>query len=206
MVDLVRVSPCLAACTVLALVLACRMDPRTPSEIVELYFGAIARDPIRTLPLLTPTFHLAHGLRFEVTRDPPPWRQDQAVDAMEAARLEREAASADPSVELERAKLGWLVALTKPAFLERAPWRSFRHESERIHGDHVDVVVHVHEPQYPSFTATFHLARGSPSESWRIDGIEFPEEIGRVAAFLTAPNASLWQEIREIRARGSNAP
>jgi hypothetical protein len=183
------------ATALLAGLLACAGAERTPAQTVERYLDALAADPVRSLELLTPAFHTRHGLRFEEVADRP--------FAAPAAR--RPTPSGDASLELERARLGWLTVLTKRIFALQSPRFRRRVVSEEIRGDAAQVELVV-EPS--GLHARFALRREA-GEPWRIDAVVLPpvSDAQLVAAFLIAPNAELHRRIAERRAStGTSGP
>ena len=167
--------------------LACAPAPRTPTETVERYLEALARDPVRTLVLVTPEFHDRHGLRFEEVADRP-------FAAPAAPRP-----AVDPELERERARLGWLTVLTKRIFALQHDRFRRRVLSERVLGDRAEVAVRVEGAGAPPLDVRFDL-RARP---WRIDAVHLPalDESQWVGAFLVAPDAELHRRIRDLRQR-----
>lgn len=177
-----------AALLLCAAAFGCAPAPPGPAETLERYLDALAGDPIRTLAMLTPGFHDRHGLRFEEVADRP------------FAAPRRAAPSADPLLERERARLGWLTVLTKRIFALQSG--RFRHRvvSEAVRGDVAEVVVQV-EP--PPLEARFELRRGARGGGWQIDAVHLPDldESQWLQAFLIAPDAELHRRIAAARER-----
>lgn len=162
----------------------------TPYETIDRYFRSLARDPIRSLEILTPEFHRGHGLRFELVRDDPVI--DALVEITPGSRAWGDTAlgAIDPELERQRAMLGWLTALTKRAFALRGPIATSR-ISERSEGDRAEAVVRAELDGAAPFDVHFSLVR-DPGGAWRIDAIEIPDEarLHAAAVFLVAPTAA----------------
>jgi hypothetical protein len=184
--------------TALVLVLAilgCGAPDHEPAETVRRYLDAMANDPIRTLTLVTDRFHRAHGLRFEAVRD-----QAFTAERSPAKRFD------DETLELERARFGWLTILTKRFFAIQSERFSHTVAAEEIDGDRARVAVQVVGDSRPALEIRFQLVRERSGAPWRIDGVELPEieqdDLG--AAFLVAPNASLHRRIDARRRRAGS--
>lgn len=170
---------------VAAVLAGCAADPGPgdPGDVVLRYRDALARDPVRTLALLAPAFHRAHGLRFHEVGDLPP--------ASGERRAERPASapppSDDPELELERARLGWLTVLTRPAFARLAPDLALAVEDVDVSDDAARVAARVRMRERPAFRARFRLTRADGV--WRIEAIEIEGEraLHVVPVYLLAP-------------------
>ncbi len=180
----------LAALLGLAL-LACGGPAREPEEVVELYLRCLGRDPVRSLDLLEPAFHAAHGLRFEEVGERP----------FAPAEARRATPSGDAGLELERARFGWLSVLSRRIFALQSPRLQRETRLERVRGDRAWVSVRVRDPVAPALTARFALRRGGDAR-WRIEAVELGEVAPAqlVAAFLTAPNVDLFRRMQARRA------
>lgn len=182
------------ALLLVAVILGCSAPDHEPSETVRRYLDAMANDPIRTLSLVSDHFHTAHGLRFDQVGDQP-----FATQPAPTRRFD------DDSLELERARLGWLTVLTKRFFAIQSGRFTRSIVGEEIDGDRARVVVRVEGGKRPAFEIPLQLVRGGSNAPWRIDGADLPkiadEDLG--AAFLVAPNASLHRRI-DARRRGAS--
>jgi len=164
----------LAACAwALAVALGCSAPAATPSDVAEAYFRAIARDPIRTLPLLTPEFHRRHGLRVATAAD---------VRAAAAQRAPTEPAA---PLALDRFQLGWLVIQSKPELARLAAGWTTRLGNTEQSGDTASVSMRVEPRDGSVFEQRFALLRDGGT--WRIDAIE---QIGVTPASMTAAFAA----------------
>lgn len=183
-----------ALCGLALLAVCCAGDPSTPGETVLLYARSLASDPLRTLELLTPAFHRAHGLRFHEVADRP-------FDPPDASEM----AVGDADLELERARLGWLTVLTKRVFAIHGPRFTRRVRGEVIDGDRARVVLESRSAGL-RFDATFRLVRRSPADPWQIDSITLPE-LSRgmlMPGYLLAPNAELHRKIVAARQQATH--
>jgi hypothetical protein len=197
-----------ALAVALALAAACGAGGRSPSATVRAYFEATARDPVRSLALLTPDFQRNHGLRFDEVRDDP------VIDVLVEARPGTQAwargaapETNDPDLELQRAMLGWLTALGKPAFARRGPLAVVL-EAERVQGDRASVRAHARLRRRAPFALDFSLARAAPGAPWRIDAIAIEDEarVDPVSAFLAAPSAERYRRLMQRPAPRRPAP
>lgn len=146
---------------VLALaVAACAPAPETPREVVDAYFRAMGRDPLRTLPLVTPAFHVRHGVHV--------------VTSAEAMRARHQGdttpAPADP-LAIDRLELGWLMIQARPAFAERLGELKRTPVSDETTGDAARVVVRLAPRAGAPFEQDFALVRDAGG-TWRIDAVE----------------------------------
>jgi hypothetical protein len=184
------------ALALLLVALGCGAPNHDPAETVRRYLDAMANDPIRTLSLVSDRFHSAHGLRFEEVGDQPFAREQASVSSR---RFD------DDTLELERARFGWLTVLTKPFFTIQSKRFTREIESEKIDGDRARVWVRVEGNARPALEVLFQLSRAHSDAQWHIDAAELPEieEDDLGAAFLVAPNARLHQRIA-ARRRGAS--
>jgi hypothetical protein len=171
------------------LALACWRPPATPTDAVRAYFHALGEDPIRTLPLLTDDFHRHHGLRFEEAADSP----FESAEAIAALRSMAGDEAEDPDYALTRARLGWVTAIAKSAFIERVPRFDIRYLSEEISADGTRAVVRVEVREFenPPVTLVYRLARDQERGGWLLDGIRIRGIVDhgtRLTAFLAAPD------------------
>jgi hypothetical protein len=171
--------------------LACATTPPDPADTVARYFGFLARDPIRTLPLLTDAFHRRHALGV-VT----------AEAARRLARGERtETGAAPASGPVDRYQLGWL------AVQSREPYRALRdrlvvtQEAVEAGDRHASVTVRIQAGATPGFVQRFELERGGPAERWRIDAVSQLEvaPASLPAAFVAWPNEATRRRIEASR-------
>lgn len=191
-----------------AVLAGCAADPGDaggPGDVVLRYRDALARDPIRTLALLAPEFHRAHGLRFHEVGDLPPASGERRGGRPDAAP----APSRDPALELERARLGWLTVLTRPAFARLAPDLALAFDEVVVSGDRARVDARVRLRETPAFHARFRLARDG--SSWRIDAIEIDDEeaLHVVPVYLLAPTRARHRRLeawRGARTSSSSSP
>jgi hypothetical protein len=168
-----------------------------PDEVVARYFRFLARDPIRTLPLLTPAFHAGHGLHVVTTAEARRWRPDAQREAVP-----------DPEPRpfaVDRYMLAWLAVQT------RAPFRATRERLgwERLDGAEAGarawVEVRVRPAAQPPFVQRFALVREGPGHAWRIDAVEQRGVVreNRAAAFVAWPSeASRRTMERELAGAG----
>ncbi len=186
-VDAVR----LAAVLVLALATACGGAPRTPEQTVERYFAMLARDPMRTLDLLTPEFQRSHGL--------PPWRREDRAEYR--ARGASPPPPPSPEVAAEDGLVGWLAGQITPEVIERAERMRFRVEESRVGEASATVTVAVEPHQAAAFRQRFDLVRGGPAEPWRIERIAQEGGGGGawndLARYVAYPNEVLARRLRE---------
>jgi hypothetical protein len=160
---------------------------RTPAATVDAYFAALAHDPIRTLPLLTPAFHQQHGIGV--------------VTAAEAQRLaHREPLPApDPDAEasIDRLQLGWLAVQSRDAFRTLRDRLVVTPGTVAETGASAVVVVHVEADGAAPFDQRFELVRSAADGSWRIDAVEQRGVVAenRAAAFVAHPNEITRREL-----------
>ena len=187
MVVLIRVALSLAA---RAAALACAEAPRTATEVALDYFRFLGRDPIRTLPLLTPTFHEQHGLHVV-----------SAGEARASQMPERPAPSPEPvDWSLDRRELGWLEVQSRDGFRTlRDRFQVTLVDSSEGEG-RASVAVRVQPGRGPSFEQRFALVKDGV---WRIDSVEqsgvAPENA--FAAFVAHPTEAERQRLEASRRR-----
>ena len=168
-----------AACVwVLLGAVGCGAPAATPIDVAQAYFRALARDPIRTLPLLTPEFHRRHGLRVAT-----------AADARAAAE-HRAPAELPAALALDRQQLGWLVVQSRPEVAKIVAAFTTRLGDAHESGDTASVAMRVDPHEAPVFEQRFALVRDGTGAPWRIDAIE---QVGvtpasAAAAFAAWPN------------------
>lgn len=174
------------AATVMLLCAGCAEEPSTPQATVGQYLKYLGRDPMRVLPLLSDDFHRAHGMLFANTARLP---HGMAKDARIETAVE------DSDYDVERHRLGWLMA---PAHVDpirammprlrelQLAWLSSEQQADRaqvalrswVEGDEpVDVV--------------FRLRREDASSPWRIDGVDKAPSSSayvRFSQYLLAPD------------------
>jgi len=137
-------------------------ESKTPAATVEAYFRNLARDPIRTLPLLTPGFHEQHGLGV--------------VTAAEAQRLAHgeaaSAAGAAAPVSIDRLQLGWLAVQSRDSFRALRDRLSVTPGTVTEEGASAVVVVRVQPNGAAAFDQRFALSRSATDGAWRIESVE----------------------------------
>lgn len=139
---------------------ACAPTPATPRDVVDAYFRAMGRDPIRTLPLVTPTFHAQHGVHV--------------VTSAEAKRAYRHGdktpVPTDP-LAIDRLELGWLMIQVRPRFAARLAELERTTLAEETAGDASRVAVRLAPREGAPFEQHFALVRDAAG-GWRIDSVE----------------------------------
>jgi hypothetical protein len=158
-----------------------------PTEVVDRYFRFLARDPIRTLPLLTPGFHERHGLHV-VTSAEARWELRGGRPAPESAPF-----------ALDRYQLAWLTVQSREAFAALREELAWTLLDEGSKDDRAWVRVRVQAKNGPPFEQRFSLVRSEPGGLWRIDAVE---QIGvgrrnRGAAFVAWPSEAARRQIEE---------
>jgi hypothetical protein len=180
-VALLLLAPALAACG--------DARPATPGAVVEAYFRAVGRDPLRTLPLLSTAFHEAHGLRVVTT-----------AEALATAPHGAPAAPADPEervpLAVDRLQLGWLAVQSRPVFAARLATLSVEPLREEAAEATAAVAVRVSPPGAPLFEQHFSLSRG-PGGAWRIEGAWQTGVVdgNRLDAFVAHPNEAARRQL-----------
>jgi hypothetical protein len=171
--------------------LSCGSPAADPADTVERYFDLLARDPVRTLPLLTDDFHRRHGLGV-VTAD----------EARRLARGERGGAAAAPAgAPADRYQMGWL------AIQSREPYRVLRdrlavtREAVEAGARAAVVTVRVEPDAAPAFVQRFELVRAGPADRWRIDAVMQLEVAppSQPAAFVAWPNEAARRRLEASR-------
>ena len=164
MVDLTRRALVLA---LVALAACSDPAPTTPAEVVDAYFRHVGRDPIRTLPLLSPAFHAQHGLHVVTTAEA---RARQRRVLLPDVPASPDAAAARVPLAPDRLQLGWLALQRRPTFAAR--FESLRVEpiGEEVGAGVARVAVRVVPRGAPAFEQIFALSRGD-DRAWRIDGV-----------------------------------
>ena len=155
-------------------------DTRTPTATVDAYFRDLARDPIRTLPLLTRGFHQQHGLGV--------------VTAAEAQRLARggaaDAASPIDAAAVDRLQLGWLAVQSRDSFRALRDRFTVTPGAVTKDGASAMVVVRVEADGAAPFDQRFELSRSAADGAWRIESVEqegvVPESLA--TAFVAHPS------------------
>jgi hypothetical protein len=146
----------------------------TPEAVVEAYFRALGRDPLRTLPLLTEAAHRRHGLRLADT-----------------------AAAEEPvgdTATVERHQVAWLSLQKRASFRALATRLAVTPGGPTVQeGDRVWVSVGVEAPAAPSLVQRFALVRRDPGAPWRIDQVtqEGVVPANGAAAFAAWPHEAL---------------
>jgi hypothetical protein len=183
---------CAAACITLLLfaTTGCGRSPATPNEVAQAYFRCLARDPIRTLPLVTPEFHRRHALRVAT------------ADDARAAAEHRAPADGPAAFSLDRHQLGWLAVLARPELERRVERFALQLADATEQGDVASVAVQVDPRDAPPFEQRFAMVRSHPGAPWRIDSIEQREvaPASAFAAFAAYPNESARRALAQRRA------
>lgn len=169
-----------------ALALACGGRAGDPRAVVEQYFRCLGRDPIRTLPLLAPSFHEEHALHVVTTAEA---RRNLAG----AALPERVPEDADTTLALDRLELGWLGVQMRTELRDLAARLVVTPIDAGVHGDEATVDVRIQGPEGPPFAQRFTLAREAPGAAWRITGVAQRDLVpaNLTAAFVAFPNERL---------------
>lgn len=164
-----------------------------PARAVADYFASLGRDPMRTLPLTSPTFHQRHELRVVTTAEAREWlEQQRQTGPRSGAVLEQPtAAPSRADFSLDRARLGWLTIQQREQFRATAArlgvgeWEEGPADS--AHGSRW-VRVRVQAPGGEAFEQVFELS--SDGGRWRIDAVEQTglTEHNALAAFVAAPS------------------
>jgi hypothetical protein len=166
------------AIAVLTLVVgACAPVPETPRDVVDAYFRAMGRDPLRTLPLLTPAFHARHGVHV-VTN----------AEAMRAYRQGDTTPVPTEPLAIDRLELGWLMIQVRPAFARRLAALERTLLADETSGDTARISVRLVPQEGAAFEQEFALVR-DPSGAWRIDSVEQHgvDAINGFEAFIAHP-------------------
>jgi hypothetical protein len=180
--------------------LACGRPPATPADVVTAYFRALGRDPARTLDLVSPGFHLRHGLRLAVLEGVfwGRWRGSEAPPDLPYA--DRDPEVEDAAAALDGARLAWLFVQRPRFYRETAGRLEWRIRELEVGTDLARVRVHVTGPSASSFVQRFRLQR---SGRWRIDeiGTEGVRSENVVDAFVAAPSLELLPGLRDALSR-----
>ena len=107
------------------LLVGCGAAPGSPRDAVDAYFQALARDPLRTLPLLTPAFHRQHGVHHRA-------KQILFVD---------EGHDDEEHSEERRERQCFVKCLAQPVLLDDAGERRGKHndqQADETHRGHVE--------------------------------------------------------------------
>jgi hypothetical protein len=179
------------AVALLALALGCgARGGETPQATVDAYFRALARDPIRQLPLLTPAFHQQHGIGV--------------VTAAQAQRIANSGATTETTeaittASVDRLQLGWLAVQAREEF--RALRDRFGVTPGAVTEDGTNAVVTVQvQPQgAPAFEQRFMLSRAAPGGAWRIDSVEQRGVVAenRATAFVAHPSEATRRQLAQ---------
>ena len=168
-------------------------DTRTPTATVDAYFRDLARDPIRTLPLLTPTFHRQHGLGV--------------VTATEAQQVARggaaNGAEAVAPAGLDRLQLGWLAVQSRDSFRALRDRLTVTPGTITEDGANAVVVVRVQAERTASFDQRFELSHATADGAWHIESVEQDGIVAgnRAAAFVAHPSESTRRQLAELGGR-----
>lgn len=163
---------------------ACGTAEHTPAAVVESYFRCLARDPLRTLPLLTPEFHRRHALRVVTQAEAQAWvsRREAASPATPEP--------AEPELSTDRFQLAWLSLQGRPEFARLARESAHSVLDVRESGDEAEVITRIEPRSAPPFEQRFRLLREAEGSAWRIDAVEQSgvESANATAAFVAYPN------------------
>ena len=181
----------LIALSLVALAIGCgARGGDTPQATVDAYFRALARDPIRQLPLLTPAFHQQHGIGVVTAA------QAQRITNRDAT----ETTDAGAAASVDRLQLGWLAIQAREEF--RALRDRFGVTPGAATEDGANAVVSVQvQPQggAPAFEQRFTLSRTAPDGAWRIDSIEQQGVVAesRATAFVAHPSEAMRRQLAQ---------
>lgn len=152
-----------------------------PTDVITVYFRALGRDPMRTLPITTAAFHRGHGLLPGSTVPNP--------------------ASAD------REQLAWLAVQRQPEFAQLAASLEtlVLHVDDR--GDAASVVVRIEAPGLPPFEQRFDLLRDAQTQ-WRIDAVTQSgvSDAALPAAFAAHPSHVTQLRLAHAERRSTERP
>jgi hypothetical protein len=181
----------LVARVAIAGALSCGSPAADPADTVERYFDLLARDPVRTLPLLTDDFHRRHALGV-VTAD----------EARRLARGERSGAAAAPAgAPVDRYQMGWLAVQSREPFRMLRDRLAVTREAVEAGERTAVVTVRVEPGAEPAFSQRFELVRAGPSDRWRIDAVAQLEVAPQSlpAAFVAWPNETTRRRLEASR-------
>jgi len=170
---------CVAVLTLLAL--ACGGAPDSPRGVVDAYFASLGRDPLRTLPLLSPAFHRQHDLHVVTT-----------AEALRAtSRRGTVGANPDPlppQLAPDRLQLAWLMLQVRPGFASELEAFAIEPRGEQTEGATVRVTVRVTPARGQAFDQIFSLTRDNAG-AWRIEGVEQRgvDPSNAIAAYVAHP-------------------
>ena len=170
-------------------------DTPTPAAAVDSYFRDLARDPIRTLPLLTPRFHQQHGLGV--------------VTAAEAQRLAHGNAqkASDPvdAAGIDRLQLGWLAVQSRDSFHALRNRLTVTPDTVWEDGANAVVVVRVQPDGAASFEQRFALSRSAADGTWRIESVEQQGVVAEslATAFVAHPSETTRRRLAQPGGRPS---
>lgn len=175
----------LATCAI-----ACAPPAASPRDIVLAYFRDLARDPIRTLALVTPEFHRRHGLRVATAAEARAAAARRAPDANVAA------------LATDRHQLGWLVVQSPPELARLLADATTTAGPAREDGDAASIAVAVLPREGPAFEQRFALVRDGEA-TWRIDAIEQSGVVpaNAAVAFAAYPNETARRALADRRGR-----
>jgi hypothetical protein len=171
--------------------------------MVERYFRWIGRDPARTLELLSPEFHLAHGLRVAALEGFL-WG-GWGFPAAGAASVPAAPVEETREMRVEGAQLAWLM-VQRARFLRRiAPTFQIELVEQAEDAANAFIVVRVRSKRFAPFVQRFDLARPDPQDPWRITAIEQRaiDAANAPAAMAAYPSLANLQRIRERDRRGN---
>lgn len=174
--------------------LACSGAPRTPTEVALAYFRFLARDPIRTLPLLAPAFHAQHGLHVVSAAE--------ARARREGPELPGERAEPGGDWSLDRRELGWLEVQSRDGFRTLRDRLQVTVVDAAESGPRASVAVRVQPGRGTAFEQRFAMVRDDGA--WRIDSIEQSgvASDNAFAAFVAHPTEAERLRLERMRTGG----
>lgn len=157
--------------------------PGSPAAVVDAYFRALGRDPLRTLPLLTDDAHRRHGLLLADTA---------------------ERAAPPAGVPVSRHQVAWLALEKRESYRVRADLLAVEPVAASQDGGRASVTVRVSAPGEPPFEQRFALQRQDAGSPWRIDDVT-QEGVGDgngSSAFVAWPSEALRERLAHAEAGG----
>lgn len=192
----------------LAAGIGCARGGASPAETVDRYFAFLARDPIRTLPLLTPDFHVHHGLHVVTTAEALRYQRGEKGASSAPTRDAEPASGAAKGHAQDRLELAWLGVQM------REPFRALRDRISVVpidvqeQGDRASVTVRVQGGATPPFEQRFDLVRAAAGRRWRIDGVEQRgvADEALAVAFVAHPTEAARIHLERVLRRGAAPP
>lgn len=171
----------------------CSGSSQTPGEVVEAYFRAMGRDPIRTLPLVTPAFHVRHGVHVVTS-----------AEAKQSHGHDDTTPLATDSLAVDRLELGWLMIQVRPGFARNIAELGVVTRTVETTGDTTRVATRIAPREGSPFEQDFSLVRDARG-TWRIDAIEQRgvDATNGFAAFVAHPTDAARRALEaSLRKRG----